>query len=106
MSERFARSIVFFDLPTVTLEDRRSYNKFRKALIKNGFIMLQESVYCRLITTENAEKTIDRIIELNKPKDGIVHILRITEKQFAKIKFLVGESTSDIIDSDERIVIL
>ncbi|WP_370793409.1 CRISPR-associated endonuclease Cas2 [Blautia sp.] len=28
----------------MTNEDKRNYRKFRKALIKNGFIMLQESV--------------------------------------------------------------
>lgn len=38
---RFMRMIVFFDLPTITTEDRRNYRLFRKMLIKNGFIMLQ-----------------------------------------------------------------
>ena len=48
---RFMRIMVFFDLPTITLEDRRNYTKFIKCLIKNGFIMLQESVYSKLITS-------------------------------------------------------
>ena len=32
------RVIVFFDLPTLSAEDRREYTKFRKFLIKGGFL--------------------------------------------------------------------
>ena len=42
------RVIVFFDLPTLTSENRREYTKFRKFLIKNGFLMMQESVYTKM----------------------------------------------------------
>ena len=45
MSYRFMRVIVFFDLPVLTSDDRRAYRKFRKSMLKKGFIMLQESVY-------------------------------------------------------------
>ena len=48
---RFMRMIVFFDLPTLTNEDKRNYRKFRKVLIKNGFIMLQEFVQTMIMTT-------------------------------------------------------
>ena len=48
MSYRFMRVIVFFDLPTETTEDKKNYRKFRKFLIKGGFLMLQESVYAKL----------------------------------------------------------
>ena len=39
---RFMRMLVFFDLPTITGEEKRHYRQFRKLLIKNGFVMLQE----------------------------------------------------------------
>lgn len=42
------RVLVFFDLPVVKSEHRRAYARFRKFLLKNGFMMLQESVYCKL----------------------------------------------------------
>ena len=48
MSYRYMRVMVFFDLPTVTSANRRDYAQFRKYLVKSGFIMLQESVYCKL----------------------------------------------------------
>lgn len=34
------RVIVFFDLPTKTKKDRREYTRFRKYLVKGGFVMM------------------------------------------------------------------
>ena len=41
---RYMRVLLFFDLPTLTAEERKSATAFRKALLKDGFLMLQESV--------------------------------------------------------------
>lgn len=106
MSYRFMRLLVFFDLPTITTEDKRNYRRFRTTLIKNGFIMLQESVYCRMFITPSAEKTSMDIIRKNKPPNGTVQMLSVTEKQFSKMEYLVGEYHSEFIDSDERLIIL
>lgn len=105
-SLRFMRMFVMFDLPTITSEERRNYRQFRKILIKNGFIMLQESVYCKLLTTPSVEKSMKNLIEKNKPPKGLIQTLVITEKQYSKMEYIVGEYTSDIIDSDEKLVIL
>ena len=48
MSYRFMRILVMFDLPTVTSADRREYALFSKYQIKSGFMMMQESIYCKL----------------------------------------------------------
>lgn len=106
MSYRFMRVFVFFDLPTLTLENRRSYAKFRKYLIKNGFVMMQESVYCRMALNQNSSKIITDNLRRNKPPNGLVQVLCVTEKQFSKMEFITGEFNSDVIDSDERLVIL
>lgn len=103
---RFMRMIVFFDLPTLTLEDQRNYRKFRKTLIKNGFVMLQESVYCRMMTSPSMENSIKNLIHSNKPPKGLLQMLMITEKQFVKMDYIVGENQSDVIDSEERVIIL
>lgn len=105
-SYRFMRIIVLFDLPVETGEERRAYYIFRKALIREGFIMLQESVYCKLMTTPSVENSVRNLIQKYKPDKGLVQLLIITEKQFAKMEFIVGESKNDIIDSDERLVVL
>ena len=48
MSYRYMRVIVFFDLPSVTVAERKEYLRFRKFLLSDGYIMMQESVYCKL----------------------------------------------------------
>lgn len=37
---------------------------------------------------------------------GLVQALTVTEKQFVKMDYIVGEYTSDIIDSEERLIVL
>ena len=54
MSYRYMRLLVLFDLPVTTTEERREYTKFRKYLIKSGFMMFQESVYCRMALNRTA----------------------------------------------------
>lgn len=103
---RFMRIFVFFDLPMDSLEEKREYRKFRKALIKNGFIMMQESVYCKLMTTPSVENSVKNMIQMNKPSKGVVQTLVVTEKQFVKMEYVVGENKSDIIDTEERVVVL
>ena len=44
------RVMVFFDLPVITSANRKDYRDFHKYLIKTGFLMMRESVYCRLGT--------------------------------------------------------
>ena len=44
----YMRIMVMFDLPTLTSTDKREYARFHKYLVKSGFLMMQESVYCKL----------------------------------------------------------
>lgn len=90
------------DIPTLTIVEKRDYRCFRKLLIKNGFIMLQESVYCKMITSPSVENSVKNLIYKNKPAEGLVQILTITEKQFVKMDYVVSENTSNVIDSEER----
>jgi len=106
MSYRYMRVLLFFDLPTETLNDKREYRKFRKFLIAEGFLMLQFSVYSKLLLNNTQAKTIERRIEKNKPSNGNVVLLKVTEKQFASMKYLVGEKDTSIANSDKRIVFL
>lgn len=105
-SLRFMRIFVFFDLPMDTLEEKRDYRHFRKALIKNGFIMMQESVYCKMMTTPSVENSVKNMIQKYKPHKGLVQTLVVTEKQFVKMEYVVGENKSDVIDSEDRVIVL
>ena len=106
MSYRYMRVVVFFDLPVLTEANRREYRTFRKYLIKNGFMMVQESVYCKLAQNSSVADGIVENLKKNKPSDGLVQVLRVTEKQYSKMDFIVGANTGDVLTSDERLVIL
>ncbi len=100
------RVVVFFDLPVATTEDRKSYRQFRKSLIKDGFLMLQESVYCKLALNQTAAGLIIERVRKNRPVQGIVQMLILTEKQFSRMEYVVGEYSGEVIDSDERLIVL
>lgn len=100
------RILVMFDLPAQTAHDRKEYTKFRKHLVKSGFMMMQESVYCKIALNAGMAEAVIENIRKNKPTAGLVQVLKITEKQYSKMECIVGSLQSDIIDSDERLVIL
>lgn len=106
MSYRFMRVIVMFDLPTDTSMDRRHYRWFRKFLIDEGFIMMQESVYTKICLNMHSVNKVELNIQKNRPPKGIVQVMNVTEKQFASMKLVVGEADTINIQSDERMIIL
>lgn len=100
------RILVMFDLPVGTVSERREYTKFRKYLIKSGYLMLQESIYCKLAQNSTVADALMDNLRKNKPESGLVQVLKVTEKQYEKMEYLVGTSFSDVLDSDERLVVL
>lgn len=100
------RIIVMFDLPVGTAEERRSYQQFRKYLIKNGFLMLQESIYCKLAPNSTMAELIVDNVKKNKPEKGLVQLLKITEKQYSNMEYITGTFKSNVLDTDERFIIL
>ena len=44
------------------------------------------------------------MVHNNKPLKGLIQTITITEKQFIKMDYIVGEYTSDIIDSEETLI--
>lgn len=95
-----------FDLPVLTLEQRKEYNHFRKYLIKNGFMMMQESIYVKMVLNAVAGNAIKANVKLNAPSEGYVQILTVTEQQFARIEYIVGNTRSEILNDNKRLVIL
>ena len=106
MSYRFMRIVLFFDLPTLTEKNRKEYTRFRKFLIKTGFMMLQEAVYVKLALNATTTNTLMNNLEKNKPADGLVQVLLVTEKQYSKMYMLLGENKSEVLNSTERLVFL
>lgn len=106
MSYRYMRIIVMFDLPVLKDSERRAYRNFRKHLIRSGFLMLQQSIYCKLAKNTTAADSIIENVKKNKPDKGLVQILKITEKQYSRMEYILGEKISEVLDSDDRLVIL
>ena len=44
------------------------------------------------------------MVHNNKPPKGLIQTITIKEKQFVKMDYIVGEYTSDIIDSEETLI--
>lgn len=81
---------VFFDLPTETKKERKQYSQFRKALLKDGFTMLQFSIYVRHCNSiENAEVHIKRVRNYLPPSGEII-VFSLTDKQFGMMEFFRG----------------
>ena len=98
------RLMLFFDLPMLTSKDKREYNRFHKYLLRNGFIMMQKSVYTKLVINNVTSAAVKQRIRDNVPTDGIVELLEITENQFSKIEYLVGEEQQLVIDNLDRLI--
>jgi CRISPR-associated protein Cas2 len=83
--------MAMFDLPTDTKQSRRDYTVFRKKLLKDGFTMLQYSVYIRhCASEENASVHFDRVKNF-LPPDGEVRVISITDRQFSRMETYWGK---------------
>lgn len=87
------RLIVFFDLPVITKSDRHAYSVFRKYLIKQGYMMMQYSVYCKIFNNMDAIENHIKNLKKHIPKDGSIRAMSVTEKQYSKIVILLGGKT-------------
>lgn len=101
------RLMVFFDLPVATAAQRKRYAKFRKFLIKDGYLMTQKSVYTKLVINEAAVQGAIARLRKNKPSEGLVQALRVTEKQFATMVCIAGEELPhDEVETSDELVVL
>ena len=84
------RMMVFFDLPVKTKIQRRAATRFRSFLLKDGYFMMQYSVYCRVCNGIDAVEQHKKRLEENKPDNGCVRLLVLTEKQFERMDIIIG----------------
>lgn len=101
------RVICIFDLPVVTGNEKRAYRTFRKFLLKNGFQMLQFSVYIRTCPDRSFANKFYKKIKANSPRKGDIKLLTITEKQFEDMEHIIcdNKEKKTILDSNELVVI-
>ena len=82
---RMAWVLVFFDLPVGTPEERRDASNFRRDLIKDGYFMVQFSVYARPCGTADRVETQVRRLKSRLPPSGEVRGLMISDAQWGRM---------------------
>ncbi len=95
--------ITMFDLPVDTSEARKAYSDFRKALLDDGFVMLQFSVYARHSASEENAIVHEKRVKAFLPDDGEVRLLKITDKQFERMKVFHGKMRKATEKAPEQI---
>ncbi len=86
-------------------KEKRIYTHFRKYLIKNGYLMMQYSVYCKIFPNREAAINHINILKKNVPKEGQIRIMVVTEKQYSKIEVIVGgKSNRETIITSESFI--
>lgn len=104
---RYMRLIVFFDLPVETAKQRKDYRQFRKRLLKDGYLMLQNSVYAKLVTNDGTAGAAIMRLRKMRPPEGLVQVLKVTEKQFETMEFITGNREAyDEVDTMEELLVL
>ena len=84
---------VMFDLPVGTRSERKAATEFRKFLLDQGFEMAQFSVYLRFAESKEAAETYIGRIRQSLPSKGKVHIVTITDKQYANARIFSGRKS-------------
>ena len=79
---------------------------FESFLLKKRIPDAPGSVYCKLALNTTAVNGIVDQIHKNKPEEGLLQLLTVTEKQYAKMDLIVGNVKSEVLNTDERLVIL
>lgn len=103
---RYMWLFVFFDLPVGTKPERRAATRFRNFLKDDGYLMLQFSVYARVCRGDEAVEKHQTRVTKNLPTRGSVRTLQITERQYARMKLLIGESKRSEKHATNQLVLL
>lgn len=90
MTYDFMRLLLFFDLPMVSQKEKKIYSDFRKYLIKNGYIMIQFSVYCKIFNNRDSAVKHINMLYKNIPSRGYIRLMLVTEKQYNNSIIVIG----------------
>lgn len=107
MKYKIMRMLCMFDLPVDTEKEKRAYRIFRKNLIKEGFVMIQFSIYVRTCPSREYAHRLEKRIRRIAPDKGNVRLLTVTEKQYDDMVMIVGsKSEKETAIGTDRMIIL
>ena len=91
-SERRGVMVLMYDLPRGTAEERKNAADFRKNLLKCGYMMLQESVYIKLM--RNREYSAAELWSIKSfiPPAGDIRAFDMSLNEFEMMQTLLGET--------------
>ncbi len=82
---RMAWVMVFFDLPVSSSDERRDAANFRKELLKDGYVMVQFSIYARPCGSADRVETQVRRLKSKIPPHGEVRGLIVSDAQWGRM---------------------
>jgi CRISPR-associated protein Cas2 len=92
-----------FDLPVDTKKARKAYARFRKELLRDGFTMIQYSVYVRHCPSEEKSQVHLSRVQRWLPDDGEVRLLALTDKQFERMRIFWGKLRKSTLPPSRQI---
>lgn len=103
---RYVWLFVFFDLPVGTKPERRAATRFRNFLKDDGYMMLQYSVYARVCRGEDGSMKHVARVTANLPGKGSVRALQVTDRQYGRMRLLLGTRTATESVAGQQMVLL
>jgi CRISPR-associated protein Cas2 len=97
--------VAMFDLPVLTKKDRREYAQFRKALLQEGFLMVQFSVYARYCASEETGDTYKRRIKQALPPRGEIRLMTVTDRQWGRVEVFLGKKRAHAEKAPDQMVL-
>lgn len=105
---RFMWLMIMFDMPTDTKKARKKYRYLRTRLLKEGYLMMQFSIYIRSYHSYeaalNGKKKIKDFIASNMLK-GRIRMIMFTDKQFGNMDVLVGTKSEDEKNAPKQLLL-
>lgn len=104
---KIMRLIIMYDLNSTTDEDKKEYTKFHNFIIKKGYIMMQYSIYMKVLNTPTKVIYEIKSLRVNTPPNGNIRTLAITDNQYYSMKLLRGgKSINETINTESRRVVI
>jgi len=94
---------VFFDLPVTIKKDRKAASRFRKDLLKDGYGMMQFSVYIRHCASKESANVHVRRVKSFMPEKGQISILQVTDKQYGNIMNFWGKRSDPLPEGPKQL---
>jgi len=97
--------LAMFDLPVDDENLRREYTRFRKSPLKQGFTMLQYSVYVHYVRSEESDAVHRNRVMDALPTHGQVRLVSVTDRQFGKMEIFVGKKRQRVEDPPHQLLL-